>query len=208
MFRYNCDLKRHILTHKATKAIQNLFVEEKKKDVVEFEVDLEEKRIGTNYCGKLTYREVPSSLIKYKKNHTSFQDSLGFSTMDDWEAFVDVSNVLCLPLSAHGDPETVAVCSFKDELGIETHKFAWNSAPQVTVSNSAVQLSSLDDASVTDEEVLETLDDILNDASLIKKKEESSNGCGDLCLKVPLQPVSHHHQEPEAELSPPRGQYI
>jgi hypothetical protein len=116
--------------------------------------------------------------------------------------------MLCLPLSAHGDPETIAVCSFEYELGIETHKFAWNSAPQVTVSNSAVQLSSLDDASVTDEEVLETLDDILKDASIIKKKEALSNGCGDLCLKVPLQPVSHHHQEPEAELSSPRGQFI
>ena len=123
-------------------------------------------------------RELPSS--KNRRNHTTFQDTLGFNCLDQWDTHVEVSNILGLPISDSPVQESVAVCFFEDELGGETCKIAWNSSKQslktdvyvseseTLVTKDPVQTLSAENPDVDDEEILRTADSILKAAGLGK----------------------------------------
>ena len=129
IFIYNCNLKRHVKTHQvSTSVVDKLLLQEEKNETVSYEIDLLEKRKDGMCSGILTVKELSS--FKYKRNCTSFQNSLGFSTLDDWDNYVEISNTLSLPLSGSTDPEAVEVSFYVDELGTQLCKFAWNSAQQ------------------------------------------------------------------------------
>ena len=175
IFRYQYNLKRHIRTHSdKVKAVQ--MPDENEADTVSFETNLEEKRIGKEYTGKLSVTELPSSSSKYQRNHTSFQSTLGFKNIEDWQVFLGLSNALCLPLS--DDPEAFQTCVYSDSHGKETVEIAWSSVP----SSSAPELPSLDDLSAaTNEEVLEAVDSIIE----AEKNWHESNRFFEDLLKVP-----------------------
>ena len=187
--RFNCNLKRHIKTHEVSPLhIDIMEFQEGSNDFVNYEIDLEEKRTGRNHSGKFTVKELSSS--NYKRNHTSFLNSLGYTSLEDWDVHVEISNSLVLPLSGSTDPEAVETCIYTDELGAETFKFAWNSAPQTAFSiasqivsslvDEAVQHSSLDDPNVSDGEILDILDSILINAEHEKKIQESNTFFGSI----------------------------
>ena len=166
VFRYNCDLKRHIQTHRRPKPSFETLVEEGvKSDFTSFEVDLNELQIGNKIYNMLSYKELPSALPRYQRNHTSFQSSLGGSTPEDWEA-------ICLSdlLPKESDPEAVETCIFTDSNGCETLKFAWLSVHQTHVPVS--KLSGI----MSDEELLINVNDILIDAGYGEKLDELSLG--------------------------------
>ena len=74
VFRYKCDVKRHFATHKAVVHV----VKSDEEDQVDFEIDLEEKKVGGIYAGSLSVKVLPSANSTYLRNHTSFQDNFGF----------------------------------------------------------------------------------------------------------------------------------
>ena len=167
VFRYNCDLKRHIQTHRRPKPSFETLVEEGVEcDFTNFEVDLNELQIGNKIYNMLTYKELPSALTRYQRNHTSFQSSLGGSTPEDWEV-ICLSDLL--PFN-ESDPEAIETSIFTDSNGCETLKFAWLSVQQTPVP--VTQLSDI----MSDEELLINVNDILIDAGYGEKLDELSLG--------------------------------
>ena len=110
------------------------------------------------------------------KNYTCFQSSIdGLKSAEDWDVYVDLSNAFKIPLvdAASG---TVETCVFTNELGEESVKVAWNMinnsmdiAAEIILNtvDDAVDFSSLNDATVSNEEVMKIHENILKD---IEKK--------------------------------------
>ena len=169
-FRYTCNLKRHVKTHRNPLSTVDSARYQENDNFISFEIDLEERWKGRSSSGTLTVKELPSSKSKYKRNHTSFQDNLGFSSLEEWDSHVEVSNILGLPVSDSADPEAVEVCFFVDELGSESCKFAWSSMKQSrttiepqrvsSLANDVVEPSSVD-KDVSDEDFLHIVDSII-----------------------------------------------
>ena len=168
VFRYKCNLKRHMESHRGPyKTVETLRQEEEEtpSEFVDFEIDLNERRIGENYSGVFSVKELPPPNSKYLRNHTSFQSTLGLSIIDDWQIYLGISKAFSLPLS-NDDPEAVETCIYTDEYGKETVQFAWNSVAVSSDSlvSEAVQSASLDDhVGASNEEVLKIVDSILSD---------------------------------------------
>ena len=99
VFRYRSDLTRHIKTHyKAPIRVFKNAVEA--NDMIDFEIDLEEKRIIGDYCGKLSVKQLAGNDSNYNKNYTLFESSLGVRNLEDWDVYVDLSNRFRVPLSS------------------------------------------------------------------------------------------------------------
>ena len=68
LFRYRSDLKRHMRTH--NKAPTATFRSAVEPNDIQFQIELEEKRIIGDYCGKLSVKELGNPQSKYQKNYT------------------------------------------------------------------------------------------------------------------------------------------
>ena len=150
-------------------------------DTIDYEIDLEERRSGGDHFGKLSYTVVTDQHLKYQKNRTTFESSLGLNNMEQWELYVDVSNILGIPLSDSG---AVEHCSFTNRQGKTTVKFAWNTflSPVEMVSKLVYEI--VDDAINTPSEVidkilLEIIGNAVSDAS-IKDPNISNDEVGEI----------------------------
>ena len=87
---------------------------------MEFEIDLEERKIGANYCGHF---KVKRKMIDVGRNRSfsKFQCTLGLNE-EDWEAFIELSNTFKLPISENSFETSISM----NELGEETATFVWN----------------------------------------------------------------------------------
>ena len=174
-FRYKCDLARHIKTHNKVpvKAFDNETLAEETTD---YEIDLEESRMGDNLCGKLSVTELSSGGSRtrnYVRNCTSFQNSLGFKSLDDWDQFVEITNAWKLPLAEDDQPGSVQSCIFTNNIGENTVKYAWNNfeTPEfaskeivLSIVHDAVEHACLNDPELTDAELLEITDNTFKGA--------------------------------------------
>ena len=92
----------------------------KKSEIVEFEIDLEEKKIGENYCGHFKIKRKMKTVGR-NRSFSKFQSTLGLKE-EDWEAYIEVSNTLKLPISENSFEASISM----NELGEETATFVWN----------------------------------------------------------------------------------
>ena len=126
-------------------------------DTVSLEIDLEEKKIGCEYSGTLSVKELDPSGQNYQKNHKRFQSTLGLRSLEDWKVYLNLSDALRLPLSE--DSEAFQTCVYTDRAGQETVELAWKSSVDVVP---ALESSGLEESGVTDTEVLDAVDNILS----------------------------------------------
>ena len=176
VFRFNCDLKRHIETHTKQKKdnIESYNCKKVSDDMVNFEIDLEERRVGGDYWGVLSVKELAKSDQCYSKNYTTFQSSSGLNCREIWDLNVETSNLLGTPLAIDESKPagTVEICIYTNEKGETVTKFAWNSfqtlqqyALEIVLDmvKDAVQLGTLRDPTVPVDEIMEVVTDTLKD---------------------------------------------
>ena len=137
-------------------------------------MDLEEKHSGWgDDSGILSIKEINLSESKYRRSFITFESFLGLKSMDDWDSFVKLSNILKLPLSDETEAggESVQSCVFTNEDGEKMVKFAWNSFqdPKQVVSgilqsivSDAVELATSADQNAFDDELINLTESILS----------------------------------------------
>ena len=184
VFRYNCDLSRHMKTHNKPPVNLTKF-KAATNEWIDFEVDLEEKRSGASFSGELVVRELPRQDRKCCRSFTSFQSSLSVANIEDWNALVQLSNTLKLPLDEDA-PSSAQTCIFTNKHGETMVKFAWNdflcaedmvAEIVLSICSEAVEFSSLNDPRTTDDELLEIVDIAIRNAETVienAKEPESS----------------------------------
>ena len=178
VFRYKCNLDRHTKTHYKP-SVKTFESGVEVCNMIDFEVDLEEKRIVGGYCGQLSVKQLVNQESQYKKNFTTFQSSLDLKSIEDWDIYVDLSNMLRIPLSNHKPSGSVESCLSTNTAGETTVKFAWNSfqspediASEIvqTAVKDAVHVAILRDPSVADDEVWEIIDETVREIKEVKSE--------------------------------------
>ena len=92
----------------------------KKSDDLEFEIELEEKKVSGGYTGHYKVTEKTGNTVS--KQYSKFESTLGITNEEDWEAYILMSNMWKLPLSE--EPFDIAVSTNK--FGEETTTIIWN----------------------------------------------------------------------------------
>ena len=158
-------MRAHNRSKHAAKTNSNTKVE----DVIVLELYLDESRIGETFCRKLSIKQTTESTLKYRTNRTTFENSLGLQNQVDWNAYIELSNLPGIPLSSEHSG-TVECCIFRDVFGEEMYEFVWNSCSSseeliyqmlMSVVNDAVQVSTLMDLSILNDEIYEVVDDLI-----------------------------------------------
>ena len=89
----------------------------RRADLLEFDVELEERKIGDDYAGHYKVTAKGGGGGGRNRNWCKFQSSLGLNECD-WEAYIQISNSFKLPLSE------ASVST--NEFGEETTTIVWN----------------------------------------------------------------------------------